>query len=281
MKGVRSVFLLLAILAFCRCSVDENGDMDQLFVLYGNDSQDISSALEEFAGMRIYFGHQSVGYNIVEGIETLSSETGISVNTVGWRDFGETGEPPAFIEFGIGRNEEPYLKIDDFAQVVKENAMDKGAFALFKFCYVDFYENADVDAIFTYYKEKMYSLQEQYPDIRIALCTVPYEALQKGVKAVVKKAISRPLAGELENPVRYEFNQRILNEMGQDFPVFDLGRIESTEPDGTLCTYQMDGKTYPAMTRLYATEDRGHLNELGSRTVAYNFISFFSELSGK
>jgi len=276
MNRLKINILLFGFILILGCSKEYSSDMLDFYKVYGSEKKDPSSQLQLLSGRTVYFGHQSVGFNIIQGIEAWSAETGVPINIVDTRNFRDV-ERPALIHFGIGQNEDPNSKTDDFVSVLSEMGEDTGAIALFKFCYVDFHDESDVDPIFEYFKEKMLQLKVDYPGIRVVLCTVPYTALQKGIKAVAKKVLSMPLAGELENIKRSEFNERLISELGPEFPVFDLGKIEATMPDGTLNTYKHEGETYPAMVHQY-TDDLDHLNTLGSRIMAYNIISFLSEL---
>lgn len=276
MNRMKINILFFGFILILGCSKENSSDMLDFYKMYGSENEDPASQLQRLSDRTVYFGHQSVGFNILQGIEAWSAETGVPIDIVDTRNFSEA-DHPALIHFGIGQNEDPNSKTDDFVSVLSEMGEDTGAIALFKFCYVDFHDESDVDPIFDYFKEKMLHLKEEYPGVIIVLCTVPYTALQKGIKAVAKKVLSMPLAGELENIKRSEFNERLISELGPEFPVFDLGKIEATKPDGTLNTYKYEGETYPAMVHQY-TDDLDHPNTLGSRIIAYNMISFLADL---
>jgi hypothetical protein len=55
------------------------------------------------------------------------------------------------------------------------------------------------------------------------------------------------------------------------FNIIDIAKIESTYPDGSRCSFTMDGKTYYSMVPEY-TSDGGHLNETGRKKVAEQFL---------
>ena len=131
-------------------------------------------------------------------------------------------------------------------------------------------------SLFDYYKLKMLSLKEKYPDVQIILVTAPYIALQKGAKAIAKKILFMPLYGELGNINKYRFNEKITKELQNEFPIFDLAKVEATMPDGSLTTHNYKGESYPALSYVY-TDDMGHLNSYGSRVVAYNLITFLAK----
>ena len=133
-----------------------------------------------------------------------------------------------------------------------------------------------MDAIFDYYKKQMLQVKNLYPHCKIILCTAPITALQRGLKAVVKKVLSRPLGHELENIKRHQFNEKLRAELSDDFSVFDLAEVESKLPDGSIQSFTHKGTSYPSLPAAY-TRDGGHLNPLGAKYVAKNLLSFLAE----
>ena len=89
--------------------------------------------------------------------------------------------------------------------------------------------------------------------------------------------LSREPSGYLENIKRQEINERIINELAGDFPVFDLALVESTLPDGSRSTYKYAGSEYPCMPETY-THDSGHLNDFGAKMAAFNLLAFLTEV---
>lgn len=268
------VFFLI-LLAGTGCMPEKQADMKDFYKVYGSDLGDMGSALKELSELNLYFGHQSVGFDILSGLELWEKETGVSIRKAETRDFSNTGEA-SLVHFQVGANKDPFSKIDDFAALVHEIPKDEPAIAFFKFCYIDFHKTADVDAIFQTYKEKMLDLRDSVENCRIVLFTVPVTTLQKGPKALVKKILGKPLNHSLENIKRNAFSDRIRTELGDEFPVFDLARVESTLPDGSTETFKMKGQAYPRLPESY-TRDQGHLNPEGAKLVAYNLIAFLTE----
>jgi hypothetical protein len=269
------VFLLIAFLAIA-CNENPN-DMNDFYKVYGSDSAEIAEFLTEISKHKIIFGHQSVGQNILDGIALWEEGEKISLNRVTTRDFSQLGEG-VFIDFRVGQNRDPFGKVDDFVLRIRNLAEGIPSIAFFKFCYVDVVSDTDVDSLFDYYKEKMLFLKNNKTNCRIILTTVPLTTLQKGFKATAKKILNMEPSGYVENMRRNEFNERIVNELAADFPVFDLAAVESTFPAGKINTYHYRGVDYPCLPDSY-TLDGGHLNEYGSRLVAYNLLAFlFGEL---
>ncbi|MDF1576419.1 MAG: hypothetical protein P1P86_14620 [Bacteroidales bacterium] len=249
--------------------------MNKIYVKYGGGTEFAGTYIEQVAGLKIYFGHQSVGNNIISGITQWEDETGVQLSKVESKDPALNVEI-SLVHFKVGSNSDPHSKIDDFVSLVAQIPDEGNPVAFFKLCYVDITPDTDVDKVYGYYKEKMLYLIEMYPNIRFMACTVPYMGLQKGMKAIAKRMLGRQSTGHLGNIKREEFNKNLLNDFQGVIPVFDLGGIESTLPDGSKATYNFKGSDYPYMPDIY-TYDLGHLTELGSKTLSYNLLAFLAE----
>ena len=267
------IIMFAAILA--GCSKYNHLDMTDFYRMYGSEDDQVGELIEKVSRHRLYFGHQSVGYNILSGIQIWEEESGNSLTVVESRDF-TNADSASLVHFKVGHNGDPKSKIDDFVSQMDSIPADSSSAALFKFCYVDIMEDTNVDEVFDYYKEKMYFLKKRYPHCQIILVTVPLTRTQKGLKALIKRIIGRQLYGVQENITRNEFNKRMLNEMGNDFPIFDLAGVESTLPDGSPYTYKHKGDRYPSIPAFY-TIDLGHPNEYGARLISYNLLAFLAE----
>ena len=247
-----------------------------------------NSALEKLSQKKIFFGHQSVGNNILDGIRDLMQENPqIKLNIV------ETSNPadfdaPLFAHARVGKNRDPISKIDAFTRLMEEGIGNRADIAFFKFCYVDFgaSANADIKEVFGYYKKSMSRLKDKYPKITFVHFTVPLETSKIPFKfwlKIFKNAgwsYRLKMIKNIRNIWRYdanikrnEFNELITKEYADKEPVFDLAKMESTHPDGTRETFTKDGKTYYSMVPGY-TYDGGHLNEAGRKRVAEQLLIF-------
>lgn len=244
------------------------------FIKVYNNNQIMPSMLKQIDQTTIYFGHRSVGNNILGGINEWEKDAGIQLNIVDSDEFSEV-KSPAFVHFRIGENGDPIGKIDAFVSAIARISNDTFSLAFFKFCFADISDTTQINPLFNYFKEQMLYLKDNYPNIKIILVTAPYTSIQKGMKAIIKRALLMPLGGQMENMRRSEFNDRMVNEMGNEFPIFDLARVESTLPKGEPNTYNFKGNTYPALADIY-THDQCHLNDYGSKIAAYNLIAFLS-----
>ena len=215
--------------------------------------------LQRVAHERIYFGHQSVGANILQGVKELSSTEGV----------------PVFIkdEF-VPENGDPLRKLAAFKASVGSGS--RYDVALVKFCYVDINADTDAAALFDQYRRTLSELRASNPRTVFVHATLPLTTVQAGPKAWVKRMLGRSPYGTVENVKREEYNRLLRATYAGREPIFDLARIESTAPDGTLVTVTWDGITAPAMSPAY-TGDGGHLNALGRTRAAREFIAVLAQ----
>lgn len=235
------------------------------------------STWKKLAEKRIYFGHQSVGQNILSGVgDVLRDNPQIKLSLVEVK--GEnTFSTPQFAHSGIGSNGNPQSKIEAFSALMDKGMGRSANIAFFKFCYIDFDPSTDVEKVFHMYKETMGNLQKRYPNITFIHVTVPLTVLQKGPKAWVKSLLGKPISGYDDNINRCQFNELLRKEYGDKAPLFDLAAIESTFPDGRRAFFQKDGHIYYHLVEDY-TYDDGHLNEKGRKIAAEQLLVLLAGL---
>jgi hypothetical protein len=235
--------------------------------------------LKRLSDYKIYFGHQSVGYNIIDGInDIMQAYESVRLNIVETSNAANFNTP-IFAHSRVGQNTQPISKVDAFVNFIESGIGDKADIAFFKFCYIDFDAETDINKIFNYYKAKMSYLKEEYPQTTFVYVTVPLTTRQTGVKEVVKKLLGRPLWGD-DNIKRCRFNDLLKAEFGKENLLFDLALIEATFPDGSENVQQKDGQSFHALVPEY-TNDGGHLNEKGRKIVAEQLLIFLSNLEKK
>src|SRR4051812_47763124 len=219
--------------------------------------------LQHLSHERIYFGHQSVGAQILQGVKELSRAAGV----------------PVFIkdEF-VAENGDPARKLENFKKSIGSGS--RYDVALVKFCYVDIDADTDAAALFDRYRIALNELRAKNPRTVFVHATLPLTTVQTGAKAWAKRLLDRAPYGTVENVRREKYN-RLLRAMyaGRE-PIFDLARIESTTPEGKLVTVTWDGVTAPAMAPEYTT-DGGHLNALGRARAAREFVAVLARASLK
>jgi lysophospholipase L1-like esterase len=70
----------------------------------------------------------------------------------------------------------------------------------------------------------------------------------------------------------------IINQYRDKEPIFDIAAVESTSPGGTRKSFNQNGKNYYVLADDYS-RDGGHLNDLGKKVVAEQFLIFLARLS--
>ena len=232
--------------------------------------------LNSLAQKSIFFGHQSVGWNIIQGMEeTLKAQPTVTL-TIRQAERIDATQGPAFVHAEIGQNYDPLSKLQAFERLVRAGIGDRAQIAFFKFCYVDFDRNTDVDQLFTAYQQTMADLSQAYPQTTFVYVTAPLMAPEQGAKALLKRLLGRNDEA-LANLKRHQFNERLRRAYAGNAALFDLAALEATYPDGTLCTVTVANQTVPCLIVEY-TDDGGHLNGLGRQVVAAQLLKFLAKL---
>lgn len=259
----------------------EGGKMREEKVPLKNESA-VKEELDKVSRQKIFFGHQSVGYNILDGLkEVAQAYPQTQLNIIEANGPAISDGKPAFVHSPVGHNTDPVSKLDDFSRYLDRGLGSKVDIAFIKFCYVDITQGVDIQKIFDSYKETHRRLREKYPNIVFVHVTAPLTSKQTDVKTIaknlIKKIIGRPVRSYMDNIPRNQFNDLLRHEYEGKEPVFDLAEIESTLPDGKRVTYSEDGKTFYALAPEY-TSDGGHLNEKGRVLAARKLLSFLAGL---
>jgi len=228
---------------------------------------------------KTYFGHQSVGANVLEGLVDLARRERVELS-VTVRSGPEAFSQPGLLHEPIGENEKPLSKIEAFERAMDGGIGGRADLAFFKFCYVDFASTTDVDKVFARYEETMARLRTRHPKARLAHVTVPLTVTQRGIKGSMKALFGRPRWGESENHVRHRYNERLRQTYAGKEPLFDLARLEATRADGSPESFLHEGRSIPRLVSTYS-DDGQHLNANGRSYLAAKLASFVAEtLSG-
>jgi hypothetical protein len=225
----------------------------------------------------IYFGHQSVGYNIMDGVRRIIAQSpDIKLEIKESRDLADYSSP-VFGHSRIGANSDPVAKIDDFKNVIRSGLGDKVDIAFFKFCYVDITEDSDVDKIFSAYTSTLDALKQEYPHVKFVHVSVPLNVSSRNIKARIKRLLGLSVWADADNIKREQFNRLLREKYAKEGTLYDLAAIESTYPDGRRNSFSKGGNVFYGLIPEYAS-DHGHLNEYGSKVVAERLLELLSNL---
>ena len=262
------IIILFAIF-FISCN---GGKMEEKQIHY-NAIKDIpASAWKKLSQKKIYFGHQSVGFNIIDGIKDLMKKNPeIKLNII------ETSSPAdftkgVFAHSRVGKNKLPESKADSFADIINDGLGNSADIAFFKFCYVDINSQTDVNKVFKHYKETMAKLKNNYPKTKFVHFTIPLEITKISLKTRIKMLIGKKDIWELDSNIRKnKYNELLIKEYKDKEPVFDIAKFESTYSNGKRSTFTKQDKTWFSLAPEY-TYDDGHLNETGRGKVAEQLL---------
>ena len=238
------------------------------------------STWENLAGKKIFFGHQSVGSNIMDGInDVIKDNPSIKLNV---KETDQTVDISGgiFAHFPIGKNEDAGAKIQDFTLKMQQRIGDKADIAFFKFCFVDVTADTDVQKLFNLYQKALSSLKREYPHIAFVHVTVPLLKTNKaGIRTVMNKILGKSggFFDNANNIKRNQYNDLLKKEYEGKEPLFDLAGFESAYPDGSRESFTQGGKMYYSLVPGY-TEDGGHLNIEGRKRVAGQLLIFLAQL---
>jgi hypothetical protein len=230
------------------------------------EAEELSAA----ARTKVFFGHQSVGRNVLDGLGGLYAAHGLTA-------------PSSWSDAYIGENGDPLGKIDDFEARIREGAGAEADVALMKLCYVDVTDGTDVDAVFERYRATLADLERDFPDVRFLHVTAPLTTeagLVSRLKAGVKSLLGRDVVeSRADNVARERFNAMMREEYGPG-RLFDLAGVESTAPDGTRVSGDVDGQDYFALHSGYAA-DSGHLDQAASMLAAAHLVALVAGPAGR
>lgn len=227
-------------------------------------AQPLKPQLETLSTKRVLFAHQSVGMNLLAGLEALAKEEGVVLSVQALKPGATLA--PGLTHFFVGENEHPLGKLEHFATTLEKTpGVDV---ALLKLCYVDFSPDTDVAALFAAYQARHDALKAKFPSVEFVHVTAPLTVVQSGLKAFAKRLVGSAPWGARENVKRHQFNELVRKTYGTE-RLFDLAAVESTGADA--CTFERDGKTWPCLRPSW-TDDGGHLNAKGQREVARAFV---------
>lgn len=237
----------------------------------------------KLAEKKIFFGHKSVGYNIIDGIKDITNDRDyIKLKIVETHEAVEFDQP-IFAHSQVGRNTDPVSKIKNFRSIMDAGVGDKVDIAFFKFCYVDVMRDSDPKKIFDSYDTTIEDLKVRYPETKFLHVTVPVCSAPKGAKRNLKESvkllIGRP--GVLDdNIMRQRYNKLLRDTYSQTKTVFDLALIESVNPGGFRCYANKETEKVFLLVPEY-TEDGGHLNKQGRKRAAEQLLMVLAEIVSK
>lgn len=236
--------------------------VDVVFVPTSSPISD--TELRTAATKRVFFGHQSVGGNVLSGISALYSSRSIAgPDQVEISDHGAAISPASggvLANAYVGDNGDPDGKVDDFAAYLRGGVAGQVRIAVVKYCFVDIYDGVDVAARFEHYRSVMTGLEAEFPDVVFLYATNPLET-----------------GASSNNVARAQFNALVRTNFAATGRLWDLAAVESTRPDGSTVAGSVNGQHYEALYGGYSA-DGGHLNSAGAKVAAAELLRLIAQV---
>jgi len=236
---------------------------------------ELKTALENVKRVRIFFGHQSVGSNILSGIKEIENQSGGAKINFIEKGKGNIPADGFFAHGKIGKNESPESKCEAVKNILRSGLGNHVDVVLFKFCFIDIRRKDDEKAILGAYKDTLAMLRSEFPGVKFIPITVPLTVNEKSWKYMIKKILKMETEKDHNNK-RNEFN-RLLKETFKGEAIFDLAEIESRRENGSREEFKLGENTYYSLVPEYSS-DGSHLNDYGSKMVGKELILFLGRL---
>ena len=223
--------------------------------------------LQAVARLKVFFGHQSVGGNVLEGLQRLSAAQGGLLSVREAADAALAG--PGLAHAYVGTNGDPASKLAAFDRALGPSA--NVDVALVKLCYVDITERTDVQQLFASYQATVAAVRARHPSLVIVHVTTPLVADQGWLTTTAKRLLGRGAGAIADNQRREAYNELLRKAYQGREPIFDLARLESTRQDGSAERAAYEGAKIPALVPGY-TDDGSHLNPVGQDRAARELV---------
>lgn len=238
-------------------------------------AQDLSAAQQDkLKARRIFFGHQSVGGNVMDGLGRLAASGApmpLKVEKTLSLDSSQAG---VLAHEWIGENEHPKTKLEALEAAVRGPA--SGAeIVMFKFCYTDFGRGVDPAQVFAAYRDEVRALQALRPGMTMVHITTPVPEPEGTLSYMVRKARGKMTLRERIAKIN-NYNDLLRQEFGGKEPVFDLALLESLGPDGGQASLADGGHELNVLNPAWSA-DGSHLNEAGRTTIARQLLVFLAD----
>lgn len=203
---------------------------------------------------RTVFGHQSVGMQILDGVNMLADDLGAPDPT--FYDYESTALPATggFIaHFYAGTNGDVFTKTAEYLSHLASGLASQVDVVVLKFCYADLRSNSGYtpQQMFDEYKRWVDVIESTYPSITVVYAT---ETIVMGENS----------DGTTNNILRQTYNNLVRAEYGASGRLWDVADLESTDPAGNKILYNGVESLYSG----YASPDQRHLYYPGRPVVA-------------
>ena len=238
-------------------------------------SSPISSRWSVIAGRTVYFGHQSVGSGVVAGVERLREEHALPLRVVQTRE-PATVTGPAFVHFLAGQNRDYASKNAALLRLLESRTRARRPIVLLKYCYVDINSARGAATMFEAYRDTVDTIQFEHPDVTVVHATIPLTAVESAFKSGARQLFGRPTRREAA-VAHHRYNELVRAEFAGIEPIFDLAKVEATQPDGMVQGFAAGGAMIETLAR-HNTYDGFHLSARCQRAAAETLLDVLSDV---
>lgn len=271
---------LMVVALFSGCTPGAADDGEMVSRVVETSIASISEAQwKTLAERQIYFGHQSVGRDMMQGVSMVVADHPEIPLRVVSADSTGNADGPAFIDARIGKNREPQSKSAAFLAALDSVPGQESAIAMYKFCYVDVNAATDPARLFGDYRATIEEARRRHPGVLIVHMTLPLHTADEGMGERIRTMLGGATQTKL-NTIRNRYNELLLEAYGGHDPVFDLARLESTRADGSRAFTKHRGANVYMLAPEW-TYDGGHLNDEAKYRVAERFLVFLAQVASQ
>jgi hypothetical protein len=234
---------------------------------------------QRLAGRRLFFAHQSVGANMLDGVQAvLKANPSIPLRVVEVADASAIQGTGLFHK-RVGTNGKPSTKLAEFSEMTTAAfaGADAAGIAMLKFCYADVKGHTDPVALFEEYRRGVDALRAARPGVTIVHVTMPLWVDTGLIDHWGTIVLGKATPIRTLNAARHRFNELLREGYRGREPFFDLAALESVAPNGSVADARYDGGRVPSLAREWTT-DGGHLNDAARRRIAELFLVTLAKL---
>lgn len=218
---------------------------------------------------RWVFAHQSVGMQVIQGIQAWCDVYSLPDPTIVDIETGTIPGSGGYLgHWYVGTNGDGFSKLTDYDATIRGGLHANADVFVLKFCYADLrstsgYTPAD---LFAEYEDVMDALITDYPTKRFILATetIVMEVDEDGGN----------------NSLRMTFNNLVRAKYGSTGNLWDIALALSTDPDGVRIRTGSDPNWVEHLYSAYASADQEHISgvdSIGRRTAAVPLLQLLAE----
>src|ERR1035437_5261886 len=266
----KSIYILLLLLLVIIIILLRQNDVSK------NMTPEISNNINLISQKNIYFGHRSVGENIISGINKIISKGRHKEIVIKELNSNSKIDGNYFFHSNIGKNGDPKSKFKEFIDIVNDLSNKNLEIAMIKLCFVDITRKTNINEVFQSYVAMIDSLQNKHPNLTFIHFTVPLKSKPSWINSIKDFIKNRNQNDQQDNINRNNYNELLLTKYPQKY-IFDLAEFESSYPNGKRESIMVNGKLYYSLIKDY-TDDGGHLNDMGQQVIASELINKLLEI---